>query len=163
MGAVVRAVGVILGSLLVAAAAFVAGMRAKAPLVQNAVRRVNRSFTNPRQMASAGTPGAWASIIRHTGRTSGRSYETPVVPFPTDDGFVIALPYGDQADWLKNVLAAGKATIVHDGETYTVERPEVVPIEEAAEWFSEKDQKAHEVFNIEHILQVRRSAPVAAE
>ena len=57
---------------------FLVGMRTKLPLVQHAVRRFNRTFTNPRAMKKAGTPGAYASIVRHVGRTTGRPYETPV-------------------------------------------------------------------------------------
>lgn len=84
---------------------FMVGMRTKSPPVLHAVRRFNRAFTNPRAMKKAGTPGAYASVIRHVGRTTGRPYETPVEAFATDDGFLIALPYGSDADWLKNVLA----------------------------------------------------------
>ena len=137
---------------------FVVGMRRKHPAVLGAVRRTNRAVFNPMQMKSAGTPGAYASVIHHVGRASGNEYRTPVGAVSTDDGFVIALPYGDQADWLKNVLAAGKAMIVHDGETFEVVEPEVVPIEEAAEWFSEKDRKAHEIFNVDQVLRVQRRA-----
>ena len=53
-----------------------------------------------------------------------------------DDGFVIALPYGPNTDWLKNVLASGSATIVDEGNTYDVDRPEVVPMAEADRYFS---------------------------
>ena len=158
-----RVVKVLVLGVLTLGVVFIVGMRNKNPKVLRAVRNVNKAVFNPEQMKTAGTPGAYASIVEHVGRTSGTEYQTPVGVVPTDDGFVIALPYGDQADWLKNVLAAGSATIVHDGETHEVEGPEVVPIGEAAEWFSEKDQKAHEVFNVEQVLRVRRPAPVAAE
>ena len=46
-------------------------------------------------------------VIVHRGRRSGHIYKTPVTPFPTDDGYVIALTYGPDTDWVKNVLAAG--------------------------------------------------------
>ena len=67
------------------------------------VRRFNRSVGNPRTMATAGQPRAYASVIQHQGRTSGSTYDTPIVPFTTSDGFVIPLPYGARADWVKNV------------------------------------------------------------
>lgn len=141
---------------------FMVGMRNKNPKVLGAVRKVNRAVFNPEQMKTAGTPGAFASIVQHVGRTSGTEYQTPVGVVATDDGFVIALPYGDQADWLKNVLAAGKATIVHDGETHDVEQPVVVPMADAVHHFSEKDQGAHRAFNVEQVLRVRGAAPVGA-
>jgi hypothetical protein len=104
-----RAIAALVGLALAVtaiAAGFIVGMRRKSPLVLDAVRRMNRSVGNPRQMKSAGTPGAYASVIKHVGRSSGRPYETPVSPIPTDDGFLIALPYGTRSDWLKNVMAA---------------------------------------------------------
>ena len=64
-------------------------------------------------------------IVRHTGRTSGRSYETPVNVFRRPDGFVIALTYGAQADWVRNVLAAGGCELVTRGHRYRLIDPEI--------------------------------------
>ena len=135
---------------------FLVGMRTKSPPVLKAVRKFNRAVSNPRQMESAGTPGAYASVIRHSGRTSGRSYETPVGAVATDDGFVITLPYGSQADWLKNVLASGSATIVDEGHTYRVDQPEIIPMEAAASHFPRKEQRNLRLFGVDQCLQVRR-------
>src|SRR5262249_1174805 len=46
-------------------------------------------------------------LVVHRGRRSGREYQTPVNVFPADDGFIIALTYGADTDWVKNVQAAG--------------------------------------------------------
>ena len=63
-------------------------------------------------------------VIRHVGRrSSGRTYETPVDIIATDDGLLIALPYGTQADWLRNVLAAGSRDDRQQGESFDVDRP----------------------------------------
>jgi deazaflavin-dependent oxidoreductase (nitroreductase family) len=138
---------------------FFVGMRTKSPLVQNTVRRFNRAFENPHQMKTAGTPGAYASVIRHVGRKTGRSYETPVVAFATDDGFVIALPYGPGTDWLKNVLAIGSATIVNEGEPWSVDRPELVPAAVAAPHMPAKEQRELRRFAIDRCLRVHRVEP----
>ena len=135
---------------------FLNGMRKKSPAVVDAVRKMNRAVMNPNQMTSAGTPGAYASIIKHTGRTSGNSYETPIGAVPAGGGFVIGLPYGTRADWLKNVIASGSATIVHEGDTYEVDQPEVLPIEAASDYFSTQDQRAQRLFAVEQCLRVRR-------
>jgi hypothetical protein len=42
-------------------------------------------------------------------------------------GFVIPLPYGTQVDWLRNVLAAGHATLDVRGTTVAVDEPVVLP------------------------------------
>jgi hypothetical protein len=80
---------------------------------------------NPEQMKTAGQPGTFAGVLRHTGRISGTAYETPLATKPIDDGFVIDLVYGPRTEWLKNLLASGTATIVYGGTTYEVDHPEV--------------------------------------
>jgi deazaflavin-dependent oxidoreductase (nitroreductase family) len=51
-------------------------------------------------------------MIHHRGRRSGREYRTPVKIFRHGDDYVITLPYGSSADWVKNVLAAGGCELV---------------------------------------------------
>jgi deazaflavin-dependent oxidoreductase (nitroreductase family) len=46
-------------------------------------------------------------ILTHVGRKSGRFYRTPVNVFREPDGFLIALTYGRECEWVKNVVAAG--------------------------------------------------------
>ena len=67
-------------------------------------------------------------ILKHVGRKSGRVYRTPVNVFRVPEGFLIALTYGGESEWVRNVIAAGgcqletrcvqyqlsAATIVHD-------------------------------------------------
>lgn len=155
------AVVLILG-LVAIAFVYMLGMRAKSPLVQGPLIRLQRAFINPRQMRSAGTPGAYASVIRHRGRTSGRPYETPVGAVAADDGFVIALPYGSRANWVQNVLASGSATIVHEGQTYEVDQPEIVPMRAVAARFAAGDQRSFRWFAVDQALRVRRVEPEGA-
>jgi len=138
---------------------FFVGMRTKFPPVRNTVRRFNRAFMNPHQMKTAGTPGAYASVIRHVGRKTGRSYGTPMEAFATDDGFVIALPYGPDTDWIKNVLAKGSATIVNEGDTWLIDQPRIVPTAIAAPYLPAKEQRGLRRFAVDQCLQVRRAAP----
>jgi len=155
-----RRAACLVGLLILSGAAYAAfvvfGMRTKSPKVLRTVRRVNRRFFNPMQMKSAGQPGAYASIIRHRGRTSGRLHETPVGAEATDDGFVIALPYGTTTDWLKNLLASGTATIVNEGGTYEVDRPEVTPLAAEIDWFPSADQQNLRRFAVDQCVRVRR-------
>jgi deazaflavin-dependent oxidoreductase (nitroreductase family) len=149
--------GVVL-ALVALGVVFVVGMRAKSPPVLNTVRRLSRA-TKGFVLPSAGTAGNTVSVVHHVGRTTGRAYETPIGAVPTDDGFVIALPYGPNTDWLKNVLARGQATIVHDGTSHAVDRPEVIALEEVALTFSPNDQRAHRWFGIQDCLRVRLAEP----
>jgi hypothetical protein len=157
-----RRAWIFLGAIALAAgsltAALVLGLRRKSPRARTTVRRVNRAFFNPLQMRSAGNPGAYASVIRHIGRSSGRAYETPVHPAATNGGFVIALPYGPDADWCKNVRSAGSAILVHEGVMHRVDQPEIVPMEAVANAFSVGDQRAHRMVGVDECLRVRRVA-----
>lgn len=64
------------------------------------------------------------AIVHHRGRASGCPYETPVVAVPFGDGFVIPLPYGADADWCRNVVAAGEFNLDYRGSARRLE-PEV--------------------------------------
>jgi deazaflavin-dependent oxidoreductase (nitroreductase family) len=148
--------GLVLLALSALGLVFLLGMRAKYPPVLGAVRRMNRKVFNPSQMRSAGSPGAYAAIIGHVGRRSGNQYETPVGAVATADGFVVALPYGTEADWVKNVLASGSATIAHEGARFDVDLPQVIPIDESGVTFSPGDERSHRLFGVVQALQVRR-------
>lgn len=74
-------------------------------VIPKRVARFNRVVTNRISSLVAGwMPGF--GIVEHVGRRSGRQYRTPVNVFRTSDGYVIALTYGSDTDWVKNVLAA---------------------------------------------------------
>ena len=122
--------------------------------LQNALRMLTRA-TRPLALRSAGKQASNTSVVRHIGRRSGRTYETPVVAAQHDDSFLIALPYGNRTDWLKNVLGAGSATIVTDGRTYEVDRPEVIPMADATGYFRPKEQRMHRQFHVDAALRVR--------
>ena len=74
------------------------------------VARFNRFVTNPLARLVAGWAPGFA-IVRHRGRKSGKLYSTPVNIFRVGDGFIVALTYGSDVDWLKNVQAAGGCTV----------------------------------------------------
>ena len=74
--------GALLAGLAAIAIVYVLGMRVNSPIVHGPLIRFQRAILNPRQLQSAGSPGAYASVIRHRGRTSGRAYETPVGVVP---------------------------------------------------------------------------------
>jgi len=154
--------GALFAGVVLIAIVYVLGMRAKSPLVLRPLIRLQRALINPRQLQSAGTPGAYASVIRHHGRVSGRAYETPVGAVPVADGFLIALVYGSRTNWLQNVLASGSATIVHDGHAYAVDRPEIVPMRAVAGEFTAGDQQGFRWLAVDQALRVRRAEPAGA-
>ena len=74
-----------------------------------------------------------------------------------DDSLLIALPYGDRTDWMKNVLASGKATVVTHGQAHGVDQPQVIPMTEATRYFGPKEQKMHRRFAVDTCLRVHRT------
>ena len=74
------------------------------------IARFNRRFTNRLALKVAGYLPGFA-ILSHVGRRSGRGYRTPVNVFRADGGYIIALTYGPESDWVKNVLAAGSCEL----------------------------------------------------
>jgi deazaflavin-dependent oxidoreductase (nitroreductase family) len=76
--------------------------------------RFNRALPNRviRRFAGRIPPLA---VVEHCGRRSGRAYRTPVVAFGLPDGNLVALFYGADRDWVRNVLAAGSCTLERGG------------------------------------------------
>jgi deazaflavin-dependent oxidoreductase (nitroreductase family) len=88
------------------------------------VARFNKRVTNRIQGVYAWLLPPWA-VILHRGRRSGRSYRTPLFAFRRDRTLVIALLYGQESDWLRN-LRAGGGHVIRAGRTFTVGPPEVI-------------------------------------
>jgi deazaflavin-dependent oxidoreductase (nitroreductase family) len=93
--------------------------------IPKAVARFNRHVTNPiaRLVASWLPPFA---VVVHRGRVSGRVYRTPVWAFRTSDWYVVALTYGADSDWVRNVLKTGAVTLRRAGRTVRLARPRIV-------------------------------------
>jgi deazaflavin-dependent oxidoreductase (nitroreductase family) len=140
---------------LLAVVAFTVSFRANVRPVQDAIRRFNRDVTNPRQLATAGRAGAWASVVHHVGRTSATAYRTPVVAIEVHDGFLFALPYGPGADWVRNVLAAQSATLEHDGRTLAMDHPVIVGRARATPYFARRERLLHRLYGVDQFLHAR--------
>ena len=122
---------------------------------QTLIRTSNKYLLNPLMLRLAGQPYWYASVIRHTGRTSGRQYATPIVADRVGDTMIIPLPYGTQVDWVRNVLTAGQATIVHKGETYEVGSPELIDSTQALPLLPRDRRETFEKVRIGHFLRAQ--------
>lgn len=131
-------------------------LRYAGPRMRDKIRVLNKRVLNPAMMNLAGRRHWYAAVIRHRGRRSGREYTTPVVAVPVaGDAFVIPLPYGEGVDWLKNVLAAGWATVEAKGEIYDIFEPEVIGAAEASPLLDERHRRTWRRFGIERFLRVK--------
>jgi deazaflavin-dependent oxidoreductase (nitroreductase family) len=65
-------------------------------------------------------------ILTYRGRRTGRIYRTPVNVFRRGDAYFFFLTYGSDAQWVKNVLAAGSCSIETRGRVVELVDPELV-------------------------------------
>jgi deazaflavin-dependent oxidoreductase (nitroreductase family) len=65
-------------------------------------------------------------VVIHRGRTSGRVYETPVNVFREGEAYLFFLTYGSDAQWVKNILAAGSCSLETRGRVVQLVEPELV-------------------------------------
>ena len=65
-------------------------------------------------------------VLTHRGRKSGRVFSTPINVFRREGGFVVALTYGKDADWVRNVLAAGDCELVTRRRSAHLVNPRIV-------------------------------------
>jgi deazaflavin-dependent oxidoreductase (nitroreductase family) len=67
-----------------------------------------------------------AAQIRHRGRRSGKAYLTPVTARLAGDSIWIALTFGNQSDWSRNVRTAGECTIRIAGQEFHADTPQFI-------------------------------------
>lgn len=89
------------------------------------VARFNRHVTNRVAGLFADRAPGFA-ILHHIGRRSGKPYAIPVKVFRDGDDYLVALTYGVNTDWLKNVLVAGGCEIVTHSQRIRLTDPRVV-------------------------------------
>jgi|SRR5690348_11654587 deazaflavin-dependent oxidoreductase (nitroreductase family) len=94
------------------------------------VARFNKHVTNRIQGAYAWLLPPWAVIV-HRGRRSGHRYRTPVLAFARGRTLVVALLYGEESDWLRNLVSAGGGQVIRGGRTFEARQVKVVDTSDA--------------------------------
>jgi deazaflavin-dependent oxidoreductase (nitroreductase family) len=100
--------------------------------VTDRLARLNRRVLNPVIGTIAGRRLSPVAYMLHQGRKSGRQYRTPVMPLPLGDGFLVSLPYGPNRDWVRNVVAAGRCTLLRGGRRFELTDPRLLDAAGAA-------------------------------
>ena len=117
--------------------------------------RISR-WTRPAMLPLAGK--RWNpifAVIEHRGRKTGRVYRTPVAARRSGDGFIIALAFGAQVDWYRNLVAAGGGTIRWRGHVYSVTAPERVYAATVRPTFDPVQRLLLQIAGIDGYVQVR--------
>jgi deazaflavin-dependent oxidoreductase (nitroreductase family) len=110
---------------------------------------VNKRVFNPRAIAS----GKWP-VLTHIGRTSGTTYRTPMDAHPVDGGYLFVLVYGSGSDWVRNVLAAGRARLSIDGREVELAAPRLVGEGEAFSVLADDLARPPKVLRITEFLRM---------
>lgn len=77
--------------------------------------RVNLAFTN-RLTRPLAARSPWFGVLEHVGRRSGEIRRTPLNAFRRGPGrWIVALTYGPDVQWVRNVLAAGRCRMLVQG------------------------------------------------
>jgi deazaflavin-dependent oxidoreductase (nitroreductase family) len=66
------------------------------------------------------------ALVIHRGRRSGAEYRTPVLAFRSGATILMALPYGERSDWVRNLLAADEGLVLRAGKRLPITRIAVV-------------------------------------
>jgi deazaflavin-dependent oxidoreductase (nitroreductase family) len=129
------------------------------PIVKTVMRPMTKML-NPLIVKLAGRRHfRMAAQIRHVGRRSGRTYTTPVSAKRSGDTVVIALTFGNQSDWSRNVRSAGGGSIRIEGEDYDVTQPQLMSRQEARSLveaaFSPLERAGFRILGIKQVMILR--------
>ncbi|GGI45783.1 deazaflavin-dependent oxidoreductase (nitroreductase family) [Agromyces flavus] len=95
--------------------------------VKRAWLRVLQRTLNPLTLRMARRGAGPFALVRHTGRKSGRTFETPLILARVPGGFVAELTYGPEVNWYRNLVAAGGGTVVWKGRPFEIGAIEPMP------------------------------------
>jgi deazaflavin-dependent oxidoreductase (nitroreductase family) len=116
--------------------------------------RVNLAFGN-RIMRPFATVLPWFGVLEHVGRKSGTVRQTALMAFERGEGrWVIALTYGPDVQWVKNVLAAGGCRMRSRGRWHTLRDPRRFedPSRRSVPWLI---RLALAVLRVDHFVELR--------
>lgn len=82
---------------------------------------INKRVFNPLEIKRGVRP-----VLIHTGRSSGKTYQTPLDAHPVEGGYLFLPMYGPRTDWVRNILAAGTARLRIEGREIELGSPRLV-------------------------------------
>ena len=110
---------------------------------------INKRVFNPGQIKKGVSP-----VLTHVGRASGKAFQTPLDAHPVDGCYIFILVYGSGSDWVKNIIAAGTASLRVKGEEISLESPRVITEEAAWELLPPTTKRPPRFLRISEYLQM---------
>lgn len=127
------------------------------PTARRVVRFLAR-FLNPLTLLVAGR--GWMpvlGVLEHRGRTSGRTYSTPLGVRRLGDSFVMPLTFSVNAAWYRNVVAAGHCVVRYQGREHLLVQPEVIAYAAAESAFPGYERLQFRLIGIAEFLRMREA------
>lgn len=122
-----------------------------------AIRLFSRSVLNPLALTFAGRAGMPYAILSHVGRSSGKSYATPLLVQPVAQGWIIPLTYGEGTDWYRNIEQAGGCRIQWQGKSFLAGKSERVDAAHALPLFPPSLRLALRIAGIRQFVRLARA------
>ncbi|GCE27380.1 hypothetical protein KDA_28640 [Dictyobacter alpinus] len=138
----------------------VAIVRSNRKQILDRIRIFNKHYTNPRVLKIAARRNSPYAVLHHVGRHSGNEYTTPVVADFAQklESFVIPLPYGSNTDWCRNVMAAGRCTLIKDQVAYTLVAPTIIDAAAVLPELPAPVQRTLRALGLQKFMQIRIEA-----
>lgn len=96
-------------------------------------------------------------LLRHRGRRSGRTYATPVVGMRVPGGFAIPMAFGEGADWYRNIVAEGGASLRRHGTEHHLANPMAIDPDSAGSPFPSWQRPVFRALGIRRFLFLKGS------
>jgi deazaflavin-dependent oxidoreductase (nitroreductase family) len=94
-------------------------------------------------------------LLRHQGRRSGRAYATPVVGISVPGGLAIPMAFGEGADWYRNIVASGGATVRRHGTELRLVEPAAIDPDATGSPFPSWQRRLFRALGIHRFLFLR--------
>lgn len=95
------------------------------------------------------------ALLRHRGRKSGKSFETPVMAWHTSGGMLVPLSWGPRTDWYQNTLASGACEIQVRGRWSRCAEPTLISRAEAMAYLPPLTRTIAGLFPVQQFLLLR--------
>ncbi len=122
--------------------------------MKNPIPTFNKYILNRVLSRLAGVSQTPFALVRHMGRKSGKAYETPIIVQPAENAFVIALTYGPDVDWYRNVLAAGHCEILWHKQPYQITAIEPMETQAGRDAFFSPARTILKLTGTDHFVQM---------
>ncbi len=116
--------------------------------------QINKRLFNPIELRRGARP-----VLLHRGRSSGTPYRTPLDAHPVEGGYIFILVYGSRSDWVRNVLAAGIATLEIEGAEVELASPRLLTADEAWSQLPATTKRPAKALRIDEFLRMDTVSP----